>query len=517
MKMQGMSPSDARRQVPVIDATVPEQFRLLVESVSDYAIYMLDERGHVRSWNAGAQRIKGYTAEEIVGRHFSLFYLPEDVTAGRFERLLQHAAANGHVEDEGPRVRKDGSTFWANVVITAVRDASGKLIGFAKITRDLTERHEREREQLELAEARGEKRLRDEFLAMISHELRTPLNSIVGWTSLLRDRLRDDERTMADTILRSARAQARLIEDLLDMSRSIAGKLALERTTVDLGTLTQEVIEALTPTATQKNLSLVLEATSGCAVDGDAPRLRQTITNVIGNAVKFTDAGSIQVKVTHEAGAVILTVTDPGHGITPEFLPRIFERFQQQDGSRTREFGGLGLGLSIARDIVTLHDGTIEAHSEGRGKGARFTIRLPRVALARPSAEIRRHGPRLDGLRVLVVDDDADSLALLVAVLHGRGATVISAKTAAEARGAVAASTIDAIVSDIGLPGEDGFDLLRSLRAKGLRAPAFALSGYSGDVTRAQASQAGFTDLITKPWEANALVALLARLLPAGR
>ncbi|CAN5420298.1 hypothetical protein BH09MYX1_BH09MYX1_51550 [soil metagenome] len=512
--MKGEPVDSEPRVHPIDTATIGDQFRLLIQSVSDYAIFMLDENGIVRSWNAGARRIKGYEAEEIIGRHLSVFYPPADVSAGKFERLLATATAEGHVEDEGLRIRKDGTTFWANVVITALRDESGKMLGFAKVTRDLTDRHERERAQLELAEARGEQRLRDEFLAMISHELRTPLNSIVGWSSLLHERIKDPEdRKVIGTVLRSARAQAKLIDDLLDMSRSIAGKLTVDRLTVDVTTVAHEVIEALTPVANASKLALVLEATGGSLVIGDVGRIRQALMNVVGNAVKFTKEGSIRVVVTRDDAHVVITVIDSGVGIAPAFLPRVFERFQQADGSRTREFGGLGLGLAIARDIVLLHDGTMSVESDGVGHGARVSIQLPR-SVSPPSESAQPAGaPSLVGARLLVVEDDVDSRELIVMVLEGKGAEVLAVSDAPSARAAVKAFDPHLVLSDIGLPGEDGYQLLRSLRDMGIRAPAIALSGYSGDTTRARATQAGFVGILSKPYELTEVVTLLARLV----
>jgi PAS domain S-box-containing protein len=364
-----------------------ERFRLLVESVRDYAIFILDPDGHVASWNAGAERIKGYQAEEIIGQHFSKFYPPEDVAARKPYNELEIAKEVGRLEDEGWRVRKDGSLFWANVVITALFDKQGTLRGFAKVTRDLTERRAREEAERRAFLHQEASRQKDEFLAMVSHELRTPLNVTTGQAAMLRSgTLTPDQTDRAwASLLRNLALQAQIIDDLLDISRVVSGKLTLEEKPFDVGELLNESLEEITPQAMSKGLKLELTPPDAPAVViGDAGRMKQVMTNLLSNAVKFTPAGGRISLTGHiEDGFVTIRVTDTGIGIEPDFVARVFDRFTQADTTSRREFAGLGLGLAIARELVNRHGGTIAAHSEGRGEGATFEVRLPILPRAR--------------------------------------------------------------------------------------------------------------------------------------
>jgi len=373
-----------------------ERFRLLVEGVSDYAIFMLDVNGIVASWNAGAERIKGYAANEIIGRHFSTFYPADARQSGWPEHELQVAAETGRFLDEGWRIRKDGSSFWAAVTITAMRDSQQRLIGFAKLTRDLT--GQKRTEALEIAgreheqvleaersariEAQRVTRIKDEFLATLSHELRTPLSSILGWTQVLKlraDVLKPAEiKRAVEVIDRNARAQVRLIEDLLDLNRIMAGKVRLVVKQVSLLEIVQSVIESVEPGAKAKDIRLEsrLEADAP-PVAGDSDRLQQVVWNLLSNAIKFTGKGGRVDVVLRRAGAsTVLSVADTGIGIPESFLPRVFDRFSQNDASTTRSFGGLGLGLAISKQLVELHGGTIRASSPGEGRGATFFVEL---------------------------------------------------------------------------------------------------------------------------------------------
>lgn len=358
-----------------------ERFKLLVESVRDYAIFMLDPEGHVVSWNAGAERIKGYTEAEIVGRHFSAFYPPEEIQNGKPERELVLARQFGRVEDEGWRVRKDGSLFWANVIITALRDPAGELRGFAKVTRDLTERLAKEEVERHAMLHKEASRQKDEFLAMVSHELRTPLNVVTGQAAMLRSgTLTADQADRAwNSLQRNLALQAQIIEDLIDVSRVVTGKLSLEEAPVDVRTFLEDALEEITPLAMSKGLQLGLSGPEvPVTVIGDAIRLRQVLTNLLGNAVKFTSAGGrVSIDANVEDEWIAIRVTDTGIGIEPAFLAQVFDRFTQADSTARREFAGLGLGLAIARELVVRHGGSISAHSDGQGKGSTFQIRLP--------------------------------------------------------------------------------------------------------------------------------------------
>jgi PAS domain S-box-containing protein len=358
-----------------------ERFKLLVESVRDYAIFMLDPDGHIVSWNKGAERIKGWSQAEILGRHFSTFYPREDIESGKPERELVLARQFGRVEDEGWRVRKDGSLFWANVVITALHDHGGNLRGFAKVTRDLTERIKREEAERHAVLHKEASRQKDEFLAIVSHELRTPLNVVTGQAAMLRSgTLTPDQADRAwNSLQRNLALQAQIIEDLLDVSRIVTGKLSLDQRPIDIRILLDEALEEITSLAMSKGLQLGLTGPEVPAtIIGDAVRLRQVLTNLLGNAVKFTPAGGrVSLDWRVEGGWVDIRVSDTGIGIDPDFLSQVFDRFSQADTTSRREFTGLGLGLAIARELVMRHGGTIGAHSDGHGRGATFQIRLP--------------------------------------------------------------------------------------------------------------------------------------------
>src|ERR1700704_2109946 len=345
-----------------------EHFRLLVESVADYAIFMLDPNGQVATWNSGAERIKGYTAAEIIGQHFSVFYPEQARESGWPEHELQAAAEKGRFTDTGWRLRKDGTTFWANVTLTALRDDTGKLIGYAKLTRDLTEA--RRVEAIEIADQQREEmldaernarmaaqratRLKDEFLATLSHELRTPLSAILGWTQVL---LRgatpkgpEEQKRAIEVIDRNARAQVQLIDDLLDLSRIMTGKLRLDLQQVSFSSVVEAAVDSAKPAAEAKGIRLkaILGARQDI-VSGDSTRLQQVVWNLLTNAIKFTPkGGQVQVLLQCVNSHLELSVSDTGIGIPASYLPQVFDRFSQKDSWTTRSFGGLGLGLAIS-------------------------------------------------------------------------------------------------------------------------------------------------------------------------
>ena len=357
-----------------------ERFRLLVDSVRDYAIFMLDPSGHITSWNTGAERIKGYRPEEIIGEHFSTLYTPEDRAAGKPSLELEAARRLGHAEDEGWRLRKDGGRFWANATLTALYDAEGNVRGFAKVTRDLTERRAREEAERRAVLLEEASRLKDDFLIVVSHELRTPLNVILGQVARLRSgKLCGEDAERAWTSLqRNLQLQTRLIEDLLDVSRIISGKLSLRRERVDLDAIVSEAADGIRPVAAAKGVALTATCESGSHVFGDPARLRQILINLLSNAVKFTPAGGgVDLVCVREAGHVMLRVTDTGIGLAPDIRATLFDRFTQGDSGVRRASSGLGLGLAIVRELVTQHGGTIEADSAGVGRGATFSVRLP--------------------------------------------------------------------------------------------------------------------------------------------
>ncbi|WP_437623027.1 hybrid sensor histidine kinase/response regulator [Sorangium sp. So ce1151] len=506
-----------------------ERFRLLVESVKDYAIFMLDPRGVITTWNRGAQELKGYSAEEILGQHFSRFYPEHDVHAGKCEWELAIAARDGRVTDEGWRIRKDGTRFWAYVVITALRGPGGELVGFAKVTRDLTERRQAEEERIRLAQAQEANRMKDEFLATISHELRTPLNAILGWSSVLCDSVTDPEIAKAfETIRRNAQAQARIVEDVLDVSRIVSGKMHIETRPTNLAAIVDDALEVVRPAADAKGIELSVQgAERPLSLVGDPARLQQVVWNLLSNAVKFTERGGhVRVNLEQAGASIHLAVHDDGRGIDPAVISHVFERFWQADSSITRRFGGLGLGLSIVRHIVELHGGTVSAHSAGLDQGTSFFVTLPVRAVTplpeqeperrRAAARTERTRARLDGLRVLVVDDEPDARELISAVLSERGAEVRVASSALEARGALATARPHVIVSDIGMADEDGYAFIRSLRAMardaGGATPAVALTAYTSDTNERLALEAGYDEHLAKPVNPEDLVRVVRRL-----
>ncbi len=620
-----------------------DEYRLLVDSVQDYAIFLLDPDGYVRSWNTGAERIKGYRAEEIIGEHFSKFYLASDVASGHCERELRTALEIGRFEDYGWRVRKDGSQFWANVVITALRDPSGKHVGFGKVTRDLTDKAFRvfveatnaivwttdgegrpntdspswraftgqteeewrglrgwdpvhpddlermrvewprakrertifqaefrlrradgpyfwmqaraipffnpdgsvrewfgvtfdiseskaleeerslllERERNARAQAETANRTKDEFLATVSHELRNPLNAILGWSKLLlqRDLPAEVHKHLA-TIERNARAQARLIEDVLDISRIISGKLSLELREASVAQAIADAVESARPLAEGKGITLETHVEPGIEVRADQLRLQQIVSNLLSNAVKFTPAGGrVSVEAERVGGRLRIVIGDSGEGIDGALLGLIFEPFRQADASTTRRNAGLGLGLAIVKELVQAHGGTVRAESEGKGKGATFIVELPMRPSHRPPVDPTsswRRLPRLEGTRVLVVDDEHDAVEIVSELLGSVGAVVEGASSAEEVLAKLPEFKPEVLVSDIGMPGMDGYDLIRSVRAldraKGGQTPALALTAYTRREDVERSLSAGFQAHLGKPVDAEKLLSTIASL-----
>lgn len=403
----------------------------------------------------------------------------------------------------------------------------------AEIAERLRAQAEREallaREQVLRAEAEELSRLKDEFLATMSHELRTPLNAIFGWITLLRTRRLDEptqERAL-ETIERNARAQKRLIEDLLDVSRIVTGKVALELVNVDPRRVVEAALETMHPAAQAKGLKIVpvLEVGAG-TVRGDFARLQQIVCNLLSNAIKFTDSGGqIEICLARRSGEVQISVTDSGQGIKPEFLPLVFDRFRQEDGSISRRHGGLGLGLAIVRHLVELHAGSVEAHSAGEGQGARFVVHLPARdggILPRPvdgSATGQITQSMLLGVRLLVVDDDPGARELITGMLEGFGAQVSVAESGQAALNLLFSKRPDVLIADLGMPDMDGYTLIEQVRALepdfGGLTPAVAVTAYASPQDRLRALQAGYQNHVAKPVEAEELAIVIASL--AGR
>lgn len=531
-----------------------ERYRLLIEGVTNYAIFMLGPNGHFVSWNIGAERILGYQEAEIIGQPFEHIFTPEAIARGQPEQVLRTAVAEGFSKENRWHIRKDGTYFWAQCVITPLRDKNGNLRGFSKIMQDITERKlaEEERNQLLLreqaarAQAEAANRSKDDFLAIVSHELRTPMTAILGWAGMLQTGMLDEDRVRdaIETIERNANLQMQLIEDLLDISRIVQGNLSLNFSSVNLVEVIADAVEVVQSSADDKAIELesVLD-TSVESIWGDSERLQQVVWNLLSNAIKFTpDGGRVEVRLSVVSGSeqqatdnyAQIQVSDTGKGISPDFLPYVFERFRQADSTSTRSNKGLGLGLAIARHLVELHGGTIQAESPGIGQGAKFTVMLPLLAI--PSAKEAQtnnsnqmqvptfgedtaaleNPPRLDGLQVLVVDDEPDVREWIRTVLTESGAQVIAMGSVSEALAALEQLTPDVLVSDIGMPDEDGYTFIRKIRELGSemggRLRAIALTGYAREEDYRQAKAAGFQLHIAKPIKAAELVAVVKSL-----
>jgi PAS domain S-box-containing protein len=358
-----------------------ERLRLMIGSIQDYAIVMLDPNGRVTSWNPGAQHLTGYREDEIIGVHFSRLFAAEDIAAGKPAQELDRAAREGRFEDEQWRVRKDGSRFLANFVTSAVRDGSGQLLGFTKVTRDLTERRKAEEERMRLAKAQEGVRLRDEFLSIASHELKTPLTALQLQLQGLVDRVSEDEK-LANRLAKAMRAGDRLadlIGTLLDVSRIATGRITLKPETFDLVETARDIVDRLHDAAAQAGCDLSFEPDGPVVGEWDRLRLEQILTNLLANAIKYAPGAPIRVTVKEEQDAAVVEVLDKGPGLRDEDLPRIFGRFERASSEAQ---AGMGLGLYIARQVAETHGGTVTARNLDND-GACFTVRLPLRPMSR--------------------------------------------------------------------------------------------------------------------------------------
>jgi PAS domain S-box-containing protein len=640
-------------------------FRLMVESVTDHGVIGIDPEGRIPSWNAGAEIIFGYVKEEIVGKHFSILFTPEDRQSGVPERELENARIHGSAGDFRWQLRKDGSRFWASGFVNPLRDEAGKYIGCVKVVHDATEkkladealkkseadfraifelagigiaqadmqtgrllrvnqklcditgysveellamtiqelthpdnqeqdfniykrmllgegeyevdrRYERKdgsavwahinvvalrdengnpiratvsalditgrrraEERLKEAlarekEARGEaeraNRSKDEFVTLVSHELRSPLNAILGWTTALRRASRDEQtlNRALEVIERSARMQSQLIEDLMDTARAVSGKLKLEVRPMNLAEAIEKAVEVVRPAAEAKGVSLGARLDRDVGqITGDPDRLQQVAWNLLSNAIKFTnEGGRVEVRLEREDPYVQISVHDTGQGIKSEFLPYVFDRYQQAGTSGGRRAAGLGLGLTLVRQLVEMHGGSVAAESEGEGKGATFTIKLPVRAIyttdteGAPPVSVRKNP--LAGVWAVVVEDEADARALITSVLELSGARVTAFGSAREALHLLrddTGSRPDILISDIAMPDEDGISLIRKLRewerTRGHDAlPAVALTAFGRAQDRIRALEAGFQTHVAKPADPAELVFIVRSWIP---
>jgi PAS domain S-box-containing protein len=527
-----------------------EQERDLLRAIfrqSGDGIVVCDEEGIIRGFNPEAERQHGLARKAVPPAEWASAYGLLDMRGQALplsETPLYRALKGERVENARWMVRRpDGSVRILTGTALPLHHADGSPAGAVVTTRDETERLRLEEElrresattQRLYDEAQELHRIKDEFLATVSHELRTPLQAILGWARLLQETDEGPARRMHGlaTIERNAKVQAQLVDDILDASRLVSGTMRLDWKPVDLAAIVRTVGDDFRTQASAKGVTLSLDVLAGpVVVGGDAIRLQQIVWNVLSNALKFTPAGHrVDVRLRAEEGQAVLRIADSGIGITPEFLPHVFDPFRQADSSTTRAHGGLGLGLALVSHLVEMHGGRVEAHSDGRGQGAVFTIRLRLeapdiVADAPPSAAREARVPvRLSGVRVLVVEDEPDTRDLLSAALGHSGALVEPAASAGEALDALRRRPPDVLVCDIGMPGEDGYALLARVRAltaeEGGLVPAVALTAYARADDRRRALAAGYQVHLAKPVDPDELISLVARmagrLRPAGR
>lgn len=506
--------SEKTEHPPISRREEEVQFRLLAENVQDVAIFLMDVRGFITTWNSGAERMKGWSAEEAIGEHYRLLYLPEDVEAGCPERHLEQARETGKFEDKAWRQRKDGGRFWAHVILTALHDAEGELRGFAKITQD------RSAEKRAVTELREADRRKDEFLAMLAHELRNPLGAIRNAVAVL-EQAEPDSRPFVrnlEVVKRQLRHQSQIVDDLLDLSRLTRGKMELRSETLDLAQVVREAVEDFRRECEAKSIALSLQVTGEpFPVRGDATRLAQVLGNLLHNACKFTPDGErVEVAIVRDPTAqkAEVRVRDTGVGISADLVPHLFEAFSQGERTLDRSQGGLGLGLAIVRGLVEMHGGDVRATSDGEGLGAEFTFSLPLdtdVAIDRPA-----EGPRRGGtppVRVLVIEDNRDAADALRDLLELAGYEAEVAYTGRAGLAAAGWFQPEVVLCDLGLPGLDGFGVAEQLRLNPTTAKArlVALTGYGRDEDRQRAEAAGFDLHLTKPADPQKLEEVLAR------
>jgi PAS domain S-box-containing protein len=524
---------------------------------SEDAIVSKTLDGIVTSWNIGAQRLFGFTAAQMIGQPITRI-IPEELQHEETLILTKLRQGERIERYETVRLHQDGHLLEVSLTVSPIRDFSGRIVGAAKIAHDITARRRAERilqereaqlakllaeresflesERVARSEAERLSHVKDEFLATLSHELRTPLNAIQGWATLLRDHkvsAQDRERGL-ETIERNVRVQAQIVNDLLDMSRIVSGKIHLEVQQLYLHEVMNNAIETVRQSASAKNVRIQPMLDSGIGmVRGDPNRLQQVLWNLLSNAVKFTPSGGrVQVVLERVNSHIEICVADTGVGIPVEFLPYVFDRFRQGDPSTTRRYGGLGLGLSIVRSLVELHGGTVRVKSPGQNLGSTFIIALPISHVQSDESDRRRNVrspdplesfelPELGGVSVLIVDDEPDGRALMARILEGRGARTTCASSAPEALAALASERFDILLSDVGMPDLDGYELIRRVRALDASRtgpiPAIAITAYARPEDRQRSLLAGFHMHLSKPVEARELIASVAGLLQLSR
>lgn len=536
-----------------------ERYRLLFETVHDYALAGLDPDGCINMWNRGAKTVFGYTKNEILGQHVSILY-PDDATSSSFANRHLEQSAKGRNKFDGVRRRKDGSFISTSFRIFPFFTDDGMVKGYSLLAYDITEKvkldetrariliiEKEARAKAEEAYKTAEKtnRLKDEFLSIISHELRTPLGAIIGWSDLMRqNKIQQDEwRSAIEIIYKNARSQLRIIEDLLDAARILSGKLSIETTALDIGRMLHEAADSMQVYAKSKNIKLIVQMPEvEELITADPMRLKQIVSNLIMNAIKFSeDGGEVSVELEDLGDGIKISVTDHGEGIDPEFLPHIFARFRQEDSSKARTHGGLGLGLAIVRHLVELHGGMVRAQSRGKGHGAIFSVLLPKGGatktavsaeltavepppppppviemVEKPAVKSNGRGAELDGARIILIEDDDSSRQLAQYYLESAGAKVVAFDSAVHALEVLEDTATDLIVCDVGLPELDGNAFMTKIRASASEnfrnLPSLALTAYAAVEDRQNCLAAGFSDYLVKPTTQSQLVSKVSGL-----
>ncbi|HET9646407.1 MAG TPA: PAS domain S-box protein [Burkholderiaceae bacterium] len=490
-----------------------ERFRLLVESVRDYAIITLDPEGLIQSWNSGARALLGYPAAEVIGRHFSVFYTAQAIADGMPKREVEVALKDGRYEDEGWRVRKDGTVFWANVVVTPMFNEAGSLRGFAKVTRDMSERRR-------LAELEQSTRRMSEFIAMLAHELRNPLAPIRNAISIMQLETLDSPplRSARDIIDRQLSHLTRLVDDLLDVGRIVTGKIVLKRERVSFRDVVLRSAEGSRPLMESRRHRFAVDVPADpLSTIGDETRLVQVLQNLLNNAAKFTpDGGRIQLSAWREGPSLVAQVTDSGRGMSAEALGRVFDLFAQEETGDATGNSGLGIGLTLARTLVEIHGGTLTASSAGPGQGSSFTVRLPGAPGSEGEASSAEPGHEREGAfghRTLVVDDNRDSADTMTAVLRLLGHDARAAYDGSQAVEVCKQFQPDVVLLDLNMPGINGFSVLQRLRELPSAHTVFiaAMTGYGQAGDRARTAAAGFDAHLTKPVDVDKLRQVLAQ------
>ncbi len=502
-------------------------FDRVVDALRDYAVILLDPLGRITQWSRAAQEVFGYRPQDVLGRSVAVLHTAEDRTAGALDRTLRRAVADGKAATQRWMVRRDGSQLWAESTLSPLFSAGGELAGFCKIARDTTAEHQAAqalhaaKEQAEAARAEAERAslAKDRFLAVLSHELRTPLAPVTIATHILEKAATVPEKysDLLPMIRRNVALEARLIDDLLDLAAITSGKLGLKPAPVDMHALLRQVLDMVADQIGQRQLRLELDLAAGPAVVRvDGARMQQVLSNLLRNAIKFSNPGGlVEVRTRLQDGLLTLTCRDEGMGIEPAALRRIFTAFEQADREVAHRLGGLGLGLAIARHLVTEHGGELTAHSDGRGQGATFTLTLRCTSIEDvPALTGSPHPPvpaaARAGTRLLLVEDNVDAAETLALCLEEYGYAVDHAGTCADALHLAATRAFDIVLTDLGLPDGTGVDIGRSLSPT---LPVVALSGYGAASDRRRTSAAGFSGHLVKPAEPEEVHALLQQVL----